>query len=328
MSDLRVWQCDRCGFEMIERHCKVICPNCGARWDCSDVTIWVGDGRGQHFTARPYRASDAPALARRWPQAPSFAELRDADGAGWVLLDAKEPVGYAAIFPVPGLPGLFELHGEVHDDACQLGGAALLFETLLQSLDRRAVRQLTRAVPSLQTVTARLLEEHGFRLGHEEWQMERPITESEPASTLPPGCRLRSLPREQTLDLFLRLYEESFSPTRWYQPYSRTEAAADLRDGDDLLFLFAEEQPIGFAWLRVRRAAAGEIEPMGIVPRHQGQGAGRALLATALRRLSERGLRQATVGLWRQNQPALNLYQSAGFERTGSRYYLVYDVQG
>ena len=236
-------------------------------------------------------------------------------------------MGYAAIFPVPGLPGLFELHGEVHDDACQLGGAALLFETLLQSLDRRAVRQLTRAVPSLQTVTARLLEDHGFRLGHEEWQMGRPITESEPAPTLPPGYRLRSLPREQTLDLFLRLYEESFSPTPWYQPYSRTEAAAELRDGDDLLFLFAEEQPIGFAWLRVRRAAAGEIEPMGIVPRHQGQGAGRALLAAALRRLSERGLRQATVGLWRQNQPALNLYQSAGFRYTGSRYYLVCDVR-
>lgn len=45
MSEQRVWRCDRCGFEMIERHCKVICPNCGQRWDCSDVTIWVGDAR-------------------------------------------------------------------------------------------------------------------------------------------------------------------------------------------------------------------------------------------------------------------------------------------
>ncbi|HZD11189.1 MAG TPA: hypothetical protein VE553_07590 [Candidatus Binatia bacterium] len=44
MSDPRVWRCDRCGFQMIERHCKIICPNCGARWDCSDVTIWVADG--------------------------------------------------------------------------------------------------------------------------------------------------------------------------------------------------------------------------------------------------------------------------------------------
>jgi uncharacterized Zn finger protein (UPF0148 family) len=45
MSEQRIWSCDRCGFQMIEHNCKVTCPNCGARWDCSDVTIWVGDGR-------------------------------------------------------------------------------------------------------------------------------------------------------------------------------------------------------------------------------------------------------------------------------------------
>lgn len=33
--------CDRCGFEMIERNCKVICPNCGSRWDCSDLSIYT-----------------------------------------------------------------------------------------------------------------------------------------------------------------------------------------------------------------------------------------------------------------------------------------------
>jgi rubrerythrin len=37
----RAYVCDRCGFEMIERHCKVVCPNCGARWDCSDLSIYT-----------------------------------------------------------------------------------------------------------------------------------------------------------------------------------------------------------------------------------------------------------------------------------------------
>ncbi len=32
--------CDRCGFEMYEANCKVICPNCGNRYDCSDLTIY------------------------------------------------------------------------------------------------------------------------------------------------------------------------------------------------------------------------------------------------------------------------------------------------
>ncbi len=36
-----IYICDRCGFEMVEDHCKVVCPNCGARWDCSDLNIYT-----------------------------------------------------------------------------------------------------------------------------------------------------------------------------------------------------------------------------------------------------------------------------------------------
>jgi rubrerythrin len=35
-----VYQCDRCGFDMIEMNCKVVCPNCGNRFDCSDLNIY------------------------------------------------------------------------------------------------------------------------------------------------------------------------------------------------------------------------------------------------------------------------------------------------
>lgn len=36
----RVYTCDRCGTEMHERNCKVVCPNCGNRFDCSDLNIY------------------------------------------------------------------------------------------------------------------------------------------------------------------------------------------------------------------------------------------------------------------------------------------------
>lgn len=36
----RVYTCDRCGYEIIERNCKVTCPNCGNRFDCSDLNIY------------------------------------------------------------------------------------------------------------------------------------------------------------------------------------------------------------------------------------------------------------------------------------------------
>jgi rubrerythrin len=41
IQERRVYLCDRCGFEMIETHCKVVCPNCGSRWDCSDLSIYT-----------------------------------------------------------------------------------------------------------------------------------------------------------------------------------------------------------------------------------------------------------------------------------------------
>ena len=36
----RVYTCDRCGSEMREKNCKVTCPNCGNRFDCSDLNIY------------------------------------------------------------------------------------------------------------------------------------------------------------------------------------------------------------------------------------------------------------------------------------------------
>jgi hypothetical protein len=39
-NEQRVWICDRCGTQMHEKNCKVTCPNCGNRFDCSDLNIY------------------------------------------------------------------------------------------------------------------------------------------------------------------------------------------------------------------------------------------------------------------------------------------------
>lgn len=39
-SEKKTYICDRCGHEMYEKNCKVICPNCGNRFDCSDLNIY------------------------------------------------------------------------------------------------------------------------------------------------------------------------------------------------------------------------------------------------------------------------------------------------
>ena len=39
-TEKRIYICDRCGHEMYEKNCKVTCPNCGNRFDCSDLNIY------------------------------------------------------------------------------------------------------------------------------------------------------------------------------------------------------------------------------------------------------------------------------------------------
>lgn len=36
----QVYTCDRCGSRMYDKNCKVTCPNCGNRFDCSDLNIY------------------------------------------------------------------------------------------------------------------------------------------------------------------------------------------------------------------------------------------------------------------------------------------------
>lgn len=322
MSERRVWQCDRCGFQMVERHCKVICPNCGARWDCSDVTIWVDDGH-KPYTTRAYQTADHPTLIGRWPNAPTAAELAQASPGAWLLWEDDELRGYAALFPTPGLPGVCELHGAVQGEACRRGGVAQLLDSVVHDVDAGVVQRLTYAVDSMEDKEAHLLQEYGFQIAHEEWQMAGDLPPAKENGLLPQGFDARTLPRAQAVELFLRLYEESFSPTPWYQPYSYEEVSSELRSARDLLFLFHEGTPAGFAWMHTH-GDEGQIEPMGIIPGEQGQGAGRALLAVALQRLRQRGRRRGRIGVWRENETAIHLYKAAGLRRVARRYYLVY----
>jgi predicted metal-dependent hydrolase len=39
-EEKHIYICDRCGHEMHEKNCKVTCPNCGNRFDCSDLNIY------------------------------------------------------------------------------------------------------------------------------------------------------------------------------------------------------------------------------------------------------------------------------------------------
>lgn len=278
---------------------------------------------------RPYTANDAEALAHLRSALRHLREAVQQGGHGWLAWMGEKPVGYLSATPVPGLDGVVDLYAYVTPALRRRGIASRLLHAALDALTAAGVRQLSHGVESLESPAAQFLRSHDFRLEHEEWRMERPHLADLPPLRLPSGCRLQTVDRAQAISRFRALYERSFAPTRWYQPYTIADVEAELDDASDLLFLICRDQAVAFVWMRLKSSAAGkvgEIEPIGVVDGFQGRGFGRALLVAALHRLARRGAQRARLGVWRNNQAALHLYRSAGFRRIGSLYYLARDL--
>jgi mycothiol synthase len=124
----------------------------------------------------------------------------------------------------------------------------------------------------------------------------------------------------------MHLYDQSFGSHNWYQPYSAAEVAALLYRPQDLLFLYRENEPIGFAWAKMVEKGVGEIEPVGVLTHWQGRGYGRFLLQSAIHDLASRGADHIHIGTWAENAAALHLYRSLGFQPDHILTYLAYDL--
>lgn len=255
------------------------------------------------------------------------ASLQQAGGRVWVVEENGEVVGYAAVAPLPGLEGIVELEGFVAPAHRRRGVGSRLLAHLIRELEHSRVRQLSHYVTALDVPATHFLRRHGFTVEHEEWVMALPDLRQLPPLLLPADCRLQTFNRAEAIRHFRALYDQSFSTYRWYQPYSHAEVAATLGDASDILFLTYGGRPMGFVWLHLTEADAGEIEPIGVIRPYQGQGYGRLLLLAGLHRLAQRGAKRVAIGLWSENQVALHLYQSLGFQHRYTRTYLAYNLQ-
>jgi mycothiol synthase len=252
----------------------------------------------------------------------------DAGGCLWIAELGERLIGYAWIAPVPGLSEIWEVAGGV-DPAYQRQGLGSVFlNRLLAEWTATPNTLLTHAVDSLETGAARFLRSQGFFVEHEEWTLIKDDLSDNQPQLLPDGCRIRTLPKKKAVERFCRLYDLCFSGLPWYQPYpDQLSVAAELAGADDLVFVELHGKPTGFQWLRWPEIGLGEIEPIGIVPEHRNKGLGKLLLRDAIYRFTQHGARQVRLGVWRNNYPAINLYEGLGFRYRTSLYYLAYRFQ-
>ena len=231
--------------------------------------------------------------------------------------------GWTAVYPIPGLDGIYAIDGFMQPGKRRRGAGSQLLHHLAGVM---ASGQLSYAIETEECAAAHFFRANNFYVEHEEWglvhdnKLQRPthiITKKAPIQTIPT--------RITAIQQFLRLYDAIFSPHRWYQPFTAAEVEQLLEDEADLLFLMDGGQAIGFAWLRMEDGV-GEIEPIGVLAAYQGMGNGRFLLQYALKRLYERGATQVKIGVWRENETAVLLYQSVGFHHRETLTYYALDL--
>lgn len=259
-----------------------------------------------------------------WTQ--ELEEQMDAGGRAWVISAGRRPIGYALIDPLPGLPGVYDLTGGIIPPRQRQGAGTRLLESVITAAGQMGVSQFSCRVEDLSTGAAVFLARRGFYREHEECLLERSGLGDLPLLAADPGSRIITYPRGQAIAEFRRLYDLSFGGTRWAQPYTTDEVEASLAQPEDLMFLERDGAAIGIAWLEPMGDGRGRIEPIGIDRAYQGQGYGRKLLLAALHELRRRGANLVEIGLWRDNAPAMHLYQSLGFREFVNWYYLAYDL--
>ena len=248
------------------------------------------------------------------------------DGRFWTITQQTQPIGYAALLPLPGLPHLFELAGGIAPRFQRQGAGSFLWQAVQQAVAGTDIQQITFTTDGLASPASHFLQHHQFELEHEEWtmQLENVATAVFTPSTQP--AKLQKVGRDTAVRTLPQLYERCFAHTPWFQPYTAAEVAATWEPDDELWLLVSDATPIGFVWLHFPEPTIAEIEPIGIVLPKQGLGYGRFLLTSLLQALQNRGVQTVTLGVWATNETAVHLYQSLGFRHTSSSYSLTHTL--
>lgn len=224
---------------------------------------------------------------------------------GWTLLSPEENA--FDVFTVP------ESRGEAREE-----------EMLTRAVDEASeLEELQNIwVAEDDDVRTRWLGEHGFAVDeqHSTVYFTRPLSGPIPAPVLPEGFTLRTSHGTEE-DARLRAVAShaafgSKKPFDEYWPRTWRLMQAPVYVPEHEIFVIAPNGQVAaycIVWTD-EITKVGHFEPVGTHPDFQRKGLGKALLFDALRRLKSEGMTEADVCTNHDNEAAIPLYQSVGFE--------------
>jgi mycothiol synthase len=239
------------------------------------------------------------------------------------------PVGYAQLWPELGRRRTAEL--VVAPTARGSGvGTALLSAVMELAHGAQALLWAHGTLPGATSIArhaglAPVRELWRMGLDLDTWEGDVPGAEAGAPRELVPGVTLRAFRPERDEQAWLAANAAAFAEHpeqgRMTLAHLRAREAEPWFDPGGLLLAERDGALVGFVWTKVT-GPIGEIYAVGVVPRAQGAGLGRALTVAGLDHLRRRGAHRAELFTDADNTPAVHLYETIGFvvDRTDTQY--------
>ena len=267
----------------------------------------------------------------------------DPEGS-WLAIVDGEPVGYADGFVDQArlAYGLTDSYFDLEVMRGHRGDG--IEETLLQkALDYLADRGVsTTQTPYYQVDMwrKRLLENAGFREVRRYYEMVRSETHEPEEAVFPEGVKIeRSLIKDDLENLSSRLVDirnESFMDHYNYAPIPADRFKKFLEATEatfSVTFAVDAGKTVGFVMSEDRAPEAtgtgrreGWVAVLGVVGSHRRRGLGVNLLLDSVNWLRSRGAERILVMVDAENEKALDIYKSAGFEVDSVEILMVKDM--
>lgn len=202
------------------------------------------------------------------------------------------------------------------------GARVALIEAALAHVAARGGGRVACWVLGADATTDRDLASCGFVADRDLYEMRVPLPLAT-AAPWPTAFDVRDFVPGRDDDAWLAVNNRAFAGHEEQGDWTAETLARRLGEAwfDPSLFLLAvdEDGIAGFNWCKVHPATdtdppLGEIYVIGVDPRTQGTGLGRALAVAGLERLAARGIMIGMLFCAADNLPALKLYRALGFD--------------
>lgn len=234
---------------------------------------------------------------------------------------AQDLAGVAVVIEEPDGTGVLEL--AVHPSYRNQGVATRLVGELKAT---RGFAGLKAWSHGNHEAAAELASRYGYGPVRELWKMRLAGSTAElPDVPLPDGVTLRAFVPGRDEDAWLAANRAAF--VQHAEQGAMTRADLDARMAEPwfdpagfLLAVDAADRILGFHWTKVHprhgeHPAIGEVYVVGVTPRAQGTGLGKALTVAGIRHLQQQGLHAVMLYVDADNVPAVSLYRKLGFTR-------------